>query len=165
MKQKILIDLEKLRTAKDKRGDETPPEGIYAPLLNHSGLKSIRELAVFRYSCRKCTDAPCISVCPSEALEKDSEGFITRAVNLCVACKSCVVACPFGTMMSDFFEYHRNKDNEYDLLDKNELDLLIRDSPEGAIRLVEMEADPENHIYSLGEHILVKEQKWQMNSR
>ena len=165
MAQKILIDLEKLRSVENKRGDETPPEGIYAPLLNNSGLKSIRELAVFRYSCRKCTDAPCISVCPADALEKDSEGFISRAVNLCVACKSCVVACPFGTMMSDFFEYHRNKDNEYDLLDHNELALLIQNSPEGAIRLVEMEADPENQIYSLGEHILVKEKKWQTNSR
>ena len=165
MAQKILIDLEKLRSVEDRRGDETPPEGIYPPLLNHSGLKSIRELAVFRYSCRKCSDAPCISVCPAEALEKDSEEFITRAVNLCVACKSCVVACPFGTMMSDFFEYHRNKENEYDMLDSHELNLLIRNSPEGAIRLVEMEEDPENHIFGLGETILVKEPKWQMNSR
>lgn len=163
MAKKILIDLEKLRTAEGKRGDESPPEGIYLPLFNNSGLKSLRELAVFRYSCRKCTDAPCIIVCPAEALEKDGEGFISRSVNLCVACKSCVVICPFGTMMSDFFEYHRNKDNYYDLLDKNEIEHLIRDSPEGAITLVEMEADPENHIYSLGEHILVKEQKWKSN--
>jgi Fe-S-cluster-containing hydrogenase component 2 len=164
MAQKILIDLEKFRTAAGKPGDEAPPEGIYASLANHSGLKSIREWAVFRYSCRRCTDAPCISVCPAEALEKDAEGCISRAVNLCVACKSCVVVCPFGTMMSDFFEYHRNKDNYYDLADKNELELLIRDSPEGAVSLVEMEADPENNIYSLGDHILVKEQKWKSNS-
>jgi len=160
MEQKILIDLEKFRSADGKRGDEAPPEGIYPPLSNHSGLKSIREVAVFRYSCRKCTEAPCITVCPAEALEKDGEGFISRSVNLCVGCKSCVVVCPFGTMMSDFFEYHRNKDRYYDLSDKHELELLMRASPEGAVTLVEMKADPENHIYSLGEHILVKEQKW-----
>jgi Fe-S-cluster-containing hydrogenase component 2 len=164
MAQKILIDLEKFRKAEGKRGDESPPEGLYSPLLNHSGLKSIRELAVFRISCRKCTDAPCITICPAEALEKDTHGFISRSVNLCVACKSCVVVCPFGTMMSDFFEYHRNKENYYDLLDKNELELLIRNSPEGAVTLVDIEEDPENNIYSLGDHILVREKKWKSNS-
>jgi len=164
MAQKILIDLEKFRTAEGKRGDESPPEGLYTPLFNRSGLKSIREVAVFLVSCRKCTDAPCIAVCPAEALEKDDKGFISRSVNLCVACKSCVVACPFGTMMSDFFEYHRNKDNYYDLQDKKELELLIKDSPEGAVRLVDMEADPENNIYRLGDHILVREKKWKSNS-
>jgi Fe-S-cluster-containing hydrogenase component 2 len=75
-----------------------------------------------------------------------------------------VVVCPFGTMMSDFFEYHRNKENYYDLLDKNELELLIRNSPEGAVTLVDIEEDPENNIYSLGDHILVREKKWKSNS-
>jgi hypothetical protein len=68
-------------------------------------------------------------------------------------------------MMSDFFEYHPNKENYFNLLDKEELELLIRNSPEGAITLVDAEADPNNHIFSLGEHILIREQIWNNHSK
>ena len=74
MAQKILIDLEKLRSTEGKRSDISPPEGYYSFSLDGQGLKSIRELAVFQFSCRKCSDAPCIGVCPADALEKDDEG-------------------------------------------------------------------------------------------
>jgi hypothetical protein len=63
-------------------------------------------------------------------------------------------------MMTDFFEYHRDKENYYDVLDKQELDLLIKNSPEGAIQLVDMEEDPENNIYQMNDHILVRERVW-----
>lgn len=160
MAQKILIDLEKFRSVLEKNGNEAPPEGLYRPSVGEHGLKSIREQAVFQMTCRKCTDAPCMEVCPADALEKSPEGIISRANNLCISCKSCVVTCPFGTMMTDFFEYHRNKENYYDVMNKQELDLLIKSSPEGAIQLVDMEEDPENNIYQLNEHILVKERVW-----
>ena len=160
MAQKILIDLEKLRSMEGKSSDQSPPEGVYGVSIDAQGLRSIREQAVFRFSCRRCSDAPCIAVCPADALEKDEEGFISRSTNLCIACKSCVVICPFGTMMNDFFEYHRNKENYYDLTDEKELDLWIRSSPEGAVTRVDMEEDPEQHIYQLNEHILVRERTW-----
>jgi Fe-S-cluster-containing hydrogenase component 2 len=161
MAQKILIDLEKLRSHEGKPSDISPPEGYYGFSLDGQGLKSIRELAVFRFTCRKCSDAPCIGVCPADALEKDDKGVISRATNLCVSCKSCVVICPFGTIMNDFFEYHRDKENCFDLKDKEELELWIRANPEGAISMVDMEEDPEQHIYKLNEHILVREHMWQ----
>jgi Fe-S-cluster-containing hydrogenase component 2 len=145
---------------KARAATKSPPEGVFGFSLDSQGLKSVREQAVFRFSCRRCSDAPCIAVCPADALEKDEQGFISRSTNLCVACKSCVVICPFGTMMNDFFEYHRNKENYYDLSDETELDLWIRSSPEGAITRVDMEEDPENHIFQLNEHILVRERTW-----
>ncbi len=160
MAQKILIDLSKYRVHAGKPGDVAPPEGLFATLTSEGGLKSIRELAIFRFSCRKCTEAPCIDVCPADALDKDEAGILTRSTNLCISCKSCVVICPFGTMMTDFFAYHRDKENYYDLNDRAELDHFIRDSPEGAVTLVDMEEDPEKHIYQLNDHILIKEQVW-----
>ena len=160
MAQKILIDLEKFRSSPGKNGDESPPDGLYGPSVGAGGLKSIRELAVFQFTCRRCTDAPCIEVCPSDALEKNEEGIINRSTNLCISCKSCVVICPFGTMMTDFFEYHRGKENYYDVMDKTELDQFIQNSPEGAVQLVDMEEDPEQHIFKLNDHILVKERMW-----
>jgi len=161
MAQKILIDLEKLRNPKGLSCDESPPEGFYRFSPDGQGLKSIRELAVFQFTCRKCTDAPCIEVCPADALEKEDKGIISRATNLCISCKSCVVICPFGTMMTDFFEYHRDKENYYDLKDNKELELWIKESPEGAVSLVDMDEDPEQHIYKLNEHILVRERIWE----
>jgi Fe-S-cluster-containing dehydrogenase component len=161
MAQKILIDLEKLRSSPGNSGNDSPPEGLYGQNAGANGLKSIRELAVFQFTCRRCTDAPCVEVCPAEALEKDETGIITRSTNLCISCKSCVVICPFGTLMTDFFEYHMDKENFYDVMDKTELDLFIKNSPEGAVQLVDMEEDPEQHIFKLNDHILVKERMWQ----
>ncbi len=160
MAQKILIDLEKMRSPRGLSCDESPPEGFFGFSTDGHGLKSIRELAVFQFTCRKCTDAPCIEVCSANALEKDDKGIISRSTNLCISCKSCVVICPFGTMMTDFFEYHRDKENYYDLGDEKELELWIKESPIGAVSLVHMDEDPEQHIYKLNEHILVRERMW-----
>ncbi len=160
MAQKILIDLEILRTSEGKSSNNSPPEGFFGFSVDGDGLKSIREQAVFRFSCRKCSLAPCIEVCPADALEKDEQGFISRSTNLCISCKSCIIICPFGTMMTDFFEYHMNKENYYDLSDEKELDLWIRNSPKGAVTRVDMEEDPEQDIYQLNEYVLVRERKW-----
>ncbi len=62
--------------------------------------------------------------------------------------------------MTDFFEYHMNKENYYDLSDEKELDLWIRNSPKGAVTRVDMEEDPEQDIYQLNEYVLVRERKW-----
>lgn len=160
MDKKILIDLSKFRDCGDKSCDVTPPEGFFSipPILN--GLKSIRELAVFQFTCRRCEDAPCINVCPAEALEKDMDGLIHRYTNLCISCKSCVTICPFGTMMSDFFDHHRQKDLYFDLSSEHEINEFIKACPEGAVTLVEMDENPEENIYKLNDRVLVKEIIW-----
>lgn len=52
--------------------------------------------------CRHCTEAPCLNVCPTEAIARDENGVVTRSALLCVACRSCVLACPFGALADDF---------------------------------------------------------------
>ena len=64
----------KLRSAMIEDSTSAMPEAYFYPLLNTNGLKTIRELATFRFTCRKCEDAPCINVCPADALEKDENG-------------------------------------------------------------------------------------------
>jgi len=73
MGKKILIDLSKFRAYDDKSCDVMPPEGYFPVPFNTVGLKTLRELAVFQFTCRRCEEAPCINVCPAEALEKDME--------------------------------------------------------------------------------------------
>lgn len=52
--------------------------------------------------CQQCESAPCMAVCPVDALSRD--GDLERVVidyDLCIGCKLCVAACPFGGMGID----------------------------------------------------------------
>jgi len=158
MSKKILIDLTKLRDHHiSGRGDKPRIEGILSDHPNTNGLKTLRELAVFRFTCRRCEEAPCIQVCPADALEKDEEGVIMRHTNLCISCKSCVTICPFGTMMSDFFEHKRDPHRYYDLNDEKQLRQFIEYNPGGAVKRVDMEENPEENIYALNDQVLIKD--------
>ena len=157
MAQKILIDMLRLRAAMAENPQVLLPEGFFYNQPNNSGLKSIIELATFRYTCRKCEDAPCITVCPAEALEKDEEGVINRHTNLCVSCKSCVTICPFGTMMADFFRHHRNRDLFYNLKDASEMEKFVAACPPGTVTITDGREAPESNIFKLNDKVLVKD--------
>jgi Fe-S-cluster-containing hydrogenase component 2 len=157
MPGQILIDMIKLRAAMVENSALELPEALYYPSVNINGLKTIRELATFRFTCRKCEDAPCISVCPADALGKAEDGVITRYTNLCVSCKSCVTICPFGTMMTDFFKHQRNRDLFYDLKDEKEMERFVKVCPEGTVSLTDDDELPEKNIYRLNEKVLVKD--------
>jgi len=157
MGMQILIDMIKLRSVMSENSSLILPEAYFYPAANDNGLKSIRELAVFRFTCRKCEDAPCISVCPADALEKDKEGIISRYTNLCVSCKSCVTICPFGTMMTDFFSHHRNKDLFHDLNDENSLKKFVMLCPAGTVMLTDEDESPDKNIFRLNEKVLIKD--------
>ena len=157
MARKLLIDMIKLRKVMIGNSGLVLPDAFFYPSPNMNGLKSIRELATFRYTCRKCEDSPCIAVCPADALEKDGEGIIARYTNLCVSCKSCVTICPFGTIMNDFFKHHMNRDLFYDLKDEKELEKFISACPAGTVTLTDEEESPVGNIFSLNEKVLIKD--------
>lgn len=157
MAQMLLIDMIRLREAMADNHDLSLPEALFYPTANSNGLKTVRELAVFRFTCRKCEDAPCIAACPAEALEKDDEGIINRHTNLCISCKSCVTICPFGTMMTDFFKHHRNRDLYFNLTDAGEMSNFISACPPGTVSLTEMSESPSENIYKLNEKVLIKD--------
>ncbi len=155
MSKKLLIDLLKLRELDDIKMD-----GVFREGESFKVFKSIRELATFQYTCRKCENAPCINACPAEALEKDDDGIVTRAVNLCIRCKSCIVICPFGTMMNDLFEVKTSGYRFFDLNDEKEMTEFAKAFPEDVVRIVEMEENPDENIFKLNDKILVKELMW-----
>ena len=47
--------------------------------------------------CRHCEDAPCVNVCPTNALIYKNNSVQLVAEN-CIGCKTCVIACPYGAM-------------------------------------------------------------------
>lgn len=48
--------------------------------------------------CRHCSDAPCLNACPTGSIGRDADGIVERNALLCVGCRSCVLACPFGAL-------------------------------------------------------------------
>ena len=52
--------------------------------------------------CMQCEDAPCITVCPTGALHRNSpDEPVLIDNNLCIGCKSCMLACPIGAISLD----------------------------------------------------------------
>ena len=49
--------------------------------------------------CRHCSDAPCVTVCPSGALGRDSDDDpVLYSPRQCIGCNNCLTACPFGSI-------------------------------------------------------------------
>ena len=153
--KKILIDLIKLR---ELGANKT--EGFDPVLLNGGAFKTIREIATFRYICRRCKDAPCIKACPANALEKDDTGMVTRSLNLCIRCKSCIVVCPFGTMMNDLFEVKTSDYAYYDLSDGEALKKFVDSFPQEVVSNVDKEKEGEDNIHELSDQVWIREYAW-----
>lgn len=49
-----------------------------------------------RKQCRHCLEPACVSACPVGALEKTASGAVVYDESLCLGCRYCMMACPFG---------------------------------------------------------------------
>jgi len=156
MGKKLLIDLLSLREMESLPADAVLKQDKFSPTF-----KTIRELATFQFTCRHCENAPCIQVCPAKALEKDENGIINRSVNLCIHCKSCITACPFGTMMDNLFIVKTSGQRFFSLEDENDMEDFARLFPDQAISIVDRDENPAENIYKLSDMILIKEKIWQ----
>ena len=43
--------------------------------------------------------------CPRDALYRDESGIVRRSELLCVGCRSCALACPFGVISDEFVRH------------------------------------------------------------
>jgi len=55
-----------------------------------------------RKHCQHCLDPACVAVCPVGALQKTPEGPVIYDVSVCLGCRYCMNACPFGVPRYDW---------------------------------------------------------------
>lgn len=58
-----------------------------------------REFGIMR--CNHCTDAPCVTICPTKSLFKRDDGIVDFDSERCIGCKSCMQACPYDAIYID----------------------------------------------------------------
>lgn len=64
-----------------------------------NGVPSVRFVFM---PCFHCEDPWCKRVCPSGAIKKRaSDGIVYIEKSLCIGCKSCIIACPWGACQWD----------------------------------------------------------------
>jgi len=125
------------------------------------GITALREMAKYAIFCRKCELGTCVQSCPQEALEK-VDGRLKRYNLRCISCKSCNIACPFGTIlpellpfMIDQCDYCQGRCND------TTPPLCVSSCTCGALEFKEVEEDKTKHIYKVNENLYVHSVQWE----
>ncbi|SBX31735.1 transcriptional regulator FtrA [Klebsiella pneumoniae] len=68
---------------------------------------------VFAYylsiACNHCEDPACTKVCPSGAMHKREDGFVVVNEEVCIGCRYCHMACPYGAPQYNADKGHMTK--------------------------------------------------------
>lgn len=155
-KKRLFVDLEVCAKCPECI---TKCEYFYHPANN--GLISVRERAAMSVLCRRCENPLCISACTKDALEKDEEGILRRYNMRCVGCKSCSIACPFGTLIPEVIPYAVSV-CDYCLGNGQGggIPICIETCPLNAVRLDEVEEDISKNNYAVDERLVVHALPW-----
>ncbi len=75
-------------------------EGVFNPAKSRIKVFTFHDQGLFApYTCTQCDEAWCLHACPVEAIKLNpATGAKEVSADLCVGCKVCTIACPFGTV-------------------------------------------------------------------
>ncbi len=166
MKKKLFVDREKCYACKECTAKCSY---FYHPANN--GIISLLELITRSQTCRKCEEAPCVKACPNEALEKQPDGSLKRYSMRCTSCKTCALACPFGTIYPELLPYLASQ-CDYCLgtptlsasggggIKEGGDPECVKSCPEGAVRFIDVDESKDKDIYFVGENLAVHSVPW-----
>lgn len=79
---------------------------IFAPLMpamsSELGLSCSQSFPLVRFNTNDILGkGPCLESCPMEAIFRNQLGIVLNDNELCIGCRECLEACPFGAMQFD----------------------------------------------------------------
>jgi anaerobic dimethyl sulfoxide reductase subunit B (iron-sulfur subunit) len=96
-------------------------------------------------ACHHCERPACVSACPSGALERRADGLVLHREALCLGCRYCEMACPFGAPR---FDRARGVMAKCDFcrarVDEGEMPVCVRACPTEALRTMPRSDDAED---------------------
>lgn len=99
-----------------KQENHTPPGVAYAKVIK----EEVGEFPHVRRRflpilCNHCDDPPCVPVCPVGATWKRADdGLVVVSYDICIGCRYCVTACPYGARYFDFGDNYYEQMNEFE---------------------------------------------------
>jgi Fe-S-cluster-containing dehydrogenase component len=129
----------------------------------NNGIVSVAELATYALVCRRCEEPHCVNACPENALEqqKDKGKLLMRHSARCISCKSCSLACPYGTIYPENVPLLiHNCDFCLDRRDQQDEPLCIKTCPHGALSLKSGDSALDENTFLVGDHLIVHSTHW-----
>ena len=122
--------------------------GVFQPSRSLIRVHVFDEQASYApWTCFQCDEAWCMQACPVNAIDVDeASGAKIVLDEVCVGCKLCVIACPFGTI---FFDTAQDTATKCDLCAGDPA--CAHACPTGAI--VHSETDPGAWVGPFGEKL------------
>ncbi|MDI5422565.1 dimethylsulfoxide reductase subunit B, partial [Salmonella enterica subsp. enterica serovar Kentucky] len=101
---------------------------------------------VFAYylsiSCNHCEDPACTKVCPSGAMHKRDDGFVVVNEEVCIGCRYCHMACPYGAPQYNAAKGHMTKcDGCYDRVAEGKKPICVESCPLRALAIKKAMSD------------------------
>ncbi|MEO0619081.1 MAG: 4Fe-4S dicluster domain-containing protein [Pseudomonadota bacterium] len=101
MQKALLIDPEKCTSCLQcELACSFEQEGVFNPAKSRIKVFEFEHgRKAIPYTCTQCAEAWCLHACPVEAITiNGATGAKEVNPNVCVGCKVCTIACPFGTV-------------------------------------------------------------------
>ncbi len=93
-----------------KAENVTPPGVFWCRLLEkEEGRYPSFRRTFLSLPCMHCEEPPCRDICPTGATVKREDGIVTIDYDVCIGCRACMMACPYGSR----FYWGKPKDTMY----------------------------------------------------
>jgi len=117
-----------------KAEHHTPPDVFWAKVLrSENGMYPNVARQSIPVLCMHCKEPECEKVCPTGATKKREDGVVVIDSELCVGCRYCVVACPYGArhFVDKWKDYFTGKDTPSSEYSEYSRDRWLEDSDRG----------------------------------